>query len=245
MRTNAKFRLLAAAMTLSIGFFLGCTGSFQVGLSQGDCPQGAEACECYPNQTCDSGLECVEDVCQISGDGDADTTGDGDSEPSACGNGMLEADEECDGTNLGGLTTCADLEGFDEGALSCNPDCTLSVDACIAWECGNGVPEGFEHCDGDEGCNRDCKYPACNMGEADAIHCPGCLSCTNFHCVDEIAACEGAGGGNWQCVIYTGQTAQACGALPSAYDELDALVACMKEGIPCAAYCGDQPDPTP
>lgn len=49
--------------------------------------------------------------------------------PSVCGNGVLDAGEECDGANLGGHT-CAS-RGFTEGTLSCNSNCTFNTSACV------------------------------------------------------------------------------------------------------------------
>lgn len=46
-----------------------------------------------------------------------------------CGDGRVEAAEQCDGTALAGAT-CA-TRGALAGPLSCNVDCTFNVDACI------------------------------------------------------------------------------------------------------------------
>lgn len=46
-----------------------------------------------------------------------------------CGDNIIQAGEQCDGTNLGG-TTCA-LSGFDAGTLSCSSVCTLVTAACV------------------------------------------------------------------------------------------------------------------
>jgi hypothetical protein len=51
----------------------------------------------------------------------------GPSEP-RCGNGEIEEGEECDGTELDGVT-CANL-GFEGGELSCDAMCTFDVGAC-------------------------------------------------------------------------------------------------------------------
>ncbi len=77
-----------------------------------------------------------------------------------CGNGVLEADEACDGTDFGGHT-CLD-EGADGGNLRCTEDCRLETCDCT-WEdfesecppegppeCGNGVMEAGEECDGSD-----------------------------------------------------------------------------------------------
>ncbi len=46
----------------------------------------------------------------------------------ACGNGVLDAGEECDGSNVGGAT-CQDV-GFDSGTLSCTSSCTVNISGC-------------------------------------------------------------------------------------------------------------------
>lgn len=70
--------------------------------------------------------------------------GDGDSEPSECGNGTLEADEVCDDGN-----TKAD-DGCSEDCQIQDPlfDCSLAGEPCVnTVVCGNGVLEGDEQCD--------------------------------------------------------------------------------------------------
>ena len=64
-----------------------------------------------------------------------------------CGNGIIEADEECDSENLDGLT-CTSAAGYFTGELACNEDCTLDFTDCN--NCGDGfIDLGVEVCDGD------------------------------------------------------------------------------------------------
>ncbi len=50
-----------------------------------------------------------------------------------CGDGVLqEAEEECDGTEWGTITECADLDGFTGGDLSCAADCTFDTSLCTS-----------------------------------------------------------------------------------------------------------------
>ncbi len=54
-------------------------------------------------------------------------------EPNAaadCGNGTRDADEACDGADLGALASCDDLAAGLDGALACTPDCTLDTSGC-------------------------------------------------------------------------------------------------------------------
>jgi hypothetical protein len=49
---------------------------------------------------------------------------------SFCGDGTLDAGEECDGSNLGG-ESCTTV-GFGSGALACGPGCRFDTSACVA-----------------------------------------------------------------------------------------------------------------
>jgi len=116
-----------------------------------------------------------------------DTSGCYNDPDPACGNGVREGSEQCDGDDFGGLT-CRDFL-YDGGTLACNPDCSLDVSAC--YVCGDGTRNGSEDCDGydlggktcqdlgyDDGtllCNLDCTYntsrcvnsPVCGNGVAE------------------------------------------------------------------------------
>lgn len=49
----------------------------------------------------------------------------------ACGNGTLESGEQCDGTDLGGLS-CSSFN-FSSGILSCTQLCTFNISQCVAY----------------------------------------------------------------------------------------------------------------
>lgn len=51
--------------------------------------------------------------------------------PVNCGNGDIDAGEDCDGANLNN-TTCADLAGFTSGSLACAGDCSFDTSSCVA-----------------------------------------------------------------------------------------------------------------
>lgn len=53
-----------------------------------------------------------------------------------CSNGIKEDGEECDGSDLGGLT-CASY-GFDYGTLSCSQECTVLINDCRNNRGGGG-----------------------------------------------------------------------------------------------------------
>lgn len=73
----------------------------------------------------------------LAGAGGADA-GDAGTFPSAeCGNGVQEGEEECDGSDFGGLS-CASF-GYSEGVLGCNA-CSADVRACSGTEvCSDGA----------------------------------------------------------------------------------------------------------
>ena len=96
-----------------------------------------------------------------------------------CGDGVLEGEEVCDGTDFGG-STCSQVSNDQDGELKCTADCKLDLSGCHT--CGNGQVEGPETCDrdnlggetclsrgfygGDLACSADCL-------EFDASQCEG------------------------------------------------------------------------
>lgn len=123
MRLSIIITIIVSIITIS------CSddGSSTTPIQQGDLNQ-----PCYPNETCNEGLICADDVCT---DKAADT----------CGNGFIEPGETCDGTNFG-VNSCEGL-GYDAGFLTCNADCTVSDSTCRFFECGNGFADPGEECD--------------------------------------------------------------------------------------------------
>ncbi|MEL6546785.1 MAG: hypothetical protein AAFQ82_19315, partial [Myxococcota bacterium] len=103
---------------------------------------------------------------------------------SSCNNGVLDAGEVCDLSNLGGQT-CA-TQGYKTGTLGCAPGCgAFDTTQCSGYpNCGNGVADGLDACDGqawDAG-----PSPACanfNLGVGNVTCTSDCgldfSSCTN------------------------------------------------------------------
>lgn len=62
-----------------------------------------------------------------------------------CGNGAIDAPEECDGAALGGQT-CMSF-GFSGGTLACAPNCLFDKSMCTSPSCGDGTVDMGEECD--------------------------------------------------------------------------------------------------
>lgn len=88
-----------------------------------------------------------------------------------CGDGTVDAGEQCDGQDLSGLA-CDDL-GFAGGALACRQDC-LDYDTAACWmnppTCGNGQVEPGETCDDGNGVLTD----GCPDGPSGTCHTATC-----------------------------------------------------------------------
>ncbi|NJK32010.1 MAG: hypothetical protein HC927_06070 [Deltaproteobacteria bacterium] len=104
---------------------------------------------------------------------------------STCGDGQLSPTEACDGNNFGGLT-CSDL-GYVGGTLSCAGDCSQVLESnCMeAPDCGNGVIDGGEACDGGNLNGQTCVSLGFDGG---VLSCTaGCIVDTNGCTVQECA----------------------------------------------------------
>jgi hypothetical protein len=162
-----------------------------------------------------------------------------------CGNGVLDAGEQCDGADLGGAT-CAG-EGFAGGALSCASNCTLDTSGCT--NCGNGVRDSGEVCDGGDLGGATCGDQGCTGGGAlacnatcsgyDESACLGCPLCNENGVCEAGEDCEGcpgdcAGGttsgavcGNGVCEAANGESCVTC---PSDCNG-------VQNGKPSGRYC--------
>jgi hypothetical protein len=91
-----------------------------------------------------------------------------------CGDGIIspQIGEDCEGSDFGGAT-CQTL-GFDTGTLSCDDQCHLVKTLCVK-QCGNGVKDPGEGCDGDAG------LPGCS--DFGYVSCTATCTIDRSHCV--------------------------------------------------------------
>lgn len=104
--------------------------------------------------------------------------------PAVCGDGVIteSAGEACDGDELGGAT-CAGLEDFVGGDLTCTANCELDTSQCRVPVCGDGMAEGDEPCDGADFGGSTCQ----SVGMAEGFGA-GELAC-NVDCTIDTSAC--------------------------------------------------------
>jgi len=115
-----------------------------------------------------------------------------------CGDGAVQPGEQCDGRNLQGLT-CAKL-GLDAGELGCDSQlCIFDTSGCVPAmpDCGDGLIEPGEQCDGMNVAGLDCDSLGLGEGElACSLECTFDTSgCSKGACgdgtVDPGEQCDG------------------------------------------------------
>ena len=176
-----------------------------------------------------------------STDSGMDTTvGSSDGGPSACGNNVLEGAEECDLTQLGGET--CETQGFDDGTLACNVDCTLNTDGC--GTCGDDMAAAAEACDGTDLLGETCVTQgfvggflgcAADCSAYDTSMCSDMATCGND--LTEVGeTCDGTDLGGEDCVSqgFAGGGTLGCAADCLGYD----LSMCMGMGGDCCTPNG-------
>ena len=155
----------------------------------------------------------------------------------ACGNNVIDVGEVCDGDDLGG-ETCESL-GMGGGELRCTNDCIgFEVSGCEQGpECGNGVAEIGEACDGEDLRGETCESLGMGGGE---------LGCRDDCIGYDVSGCEqGPECGNG--VADIGEACdgedlggQSCASLGFYFGTLECIDDCtgfITDG--CYGYCGD------
>jgi hypothetical protein len=133
-----------------------------------------------------------------------------------CGNGAIDAGEDCDGLALGGANCISIGMGFDGGTLACAGDCTFDTSACTGGKggsscegfCGSSdpVPGSEPACYCDDQCEGfgDCCADVCDPGVCDG----------------DPAICGGGGGvpAEWTCNAVWYDALDGCDCSCGAHD---------------------------
>jgi len=222
-------------------FCAGCLGS----CCKSPAPQGGEGQACYPNDTCNVGLDCVGGQCVGPGPDCGNGVCDADETPLlcpvdcgnvTCGNDFIdgEDDEVCDGSDLGGQT-CVSL-GHVGGTLACDSDCA-DFDDTGCHSCGDSIIQIPELCDatnvggitcrdmgymsGTLACTADCLAHDIS-GCADTCVAADCDSCIAGDCAQDV------------CSVWIA----ACADNPDCLSLHGCLSACTE--VTCQAQCNNQ-----
>jgi formylglycine-generating enzyme required for sulfatase activity len=126
----------------------------------------------------------------------------------ACGNGIIEAGEACDGANLNSQTCSS--RGYASGTLRCS-SCGFDTTACLSASsvCGNGIIEAGETCDGTAVNSLQCAD--FGFGGGGTLRCASdCLGYDDTSCVQTpfcgdgvvngVESCDGLNFGGQTCV---------------------------------------------
>ncbi len=108
-----------------------------------------------------------------------------------CGDGAVDAGEDCDGAALAGAS-CASL-GFAQGTLLCTQGCTFDTGQCSTPGCGDGTIDAGEACDCAGGA---CTAPQLNNSSCTSLPSPaggnysgGDLACDAGTCAFDVSKC--------------------------------------------------------
>jgi hypothetical protein len=243
----------------------GCSNGGQQGVCQsnGRCS--------FPDETCPSGQRYGEHAGHLSGvcvepEDDASTGGgtsgsssDGPSSPSGsspsttldddtatapgCGDEVVDADEECDGRDLGGAD-CASV-GFFDGELACSNQCTFDTSGC--HQCGDGRIQPGEECDPAAPVDGTCQDLGWFAGTIVCDHdChldqSGCTNCGNG-IVDPGEQCDGESQALPSCTDagYMGDASLGCTETCTLSTEDCGVLACgvdLEQPLtPCPTVC--------
>jgi cysteine-rich repeat protein len=147
-------------------------------------------------ETCDSN-NIGDQTCAAQGFDDgvllcaADCQGYDTSNCYACGNGVVEAGENCDGTVFEDGATCQSFAPagttVSSGELECTRQCTV-IDSSACTYCGDGMRQGPEACDGMQFGPNTCA----TFAPADTTVSGGALVC-NANCTIDADDCTYCG----------------------------------------------------
>lgn len=145
--------------------------------------------ECKPYGFSDGKMRCTSS-CELdfSGCVDAPVIQEPQTQqPSVCGNGVREGEEECDSTHP--VALCSVKGSYTKGQVYCTKECTFDFSQCSndidepvnqPSVCGNGIREDGEECDTIYSLGDCSQYGDFNKGK---------VSCTK-DCFVDLSACE-------------------------------------------------------
>ena len=124
---------------------------------------------------CEAGEYCDEDI-------------QGCVKAAGCGNGAIDAGEDCDLENLNDMTCASVLDSYSAtGTLKCTSGCKFDTSECVDYYCGNGILEDYEvsgqpgeTCD-----DKDFGGLTCTTYKNDGKTYTGSLACTNECGIDD------------------------------------------------------------
>jgi hypothetical protein len=212
---------------------------------------GAEVCEqgkCKPGEppTCDDGVACTTDFCDLQQDTCSHSKSDAACSDGAFCNGI----EVCDPASGDATTGCkAGAPVVCDDGVACTTDvCDDAAGACVKVPndaaCDNGV-----FCDGQEVCSEagcvggvpptcddgfSCTIDSCDEGAKSCAHAPNNVACDNGLTCDGVETCDPAGG-----APVTGCKAGA--AVPCGDDGVACTVDACNEAT---GQCEHKPDST-
>ncbi len=199
-------RRSSLTLFVSLSWLLACAAgtddSGASGLSIGAISQGSQAGEetGAVTSTGDGGGETFAPTTVPPPDDSGSPTSNASSDPMfVCGDGVLDPNEECDGSELDAQT--CDGFGFDGGTLQCSPECTYDTSMCDAGPvCGDGLLDvDTEECDCGNG---QCMAAQLGNKSCTALPSPkgtpysgGTLGCDAATCTLNAQACTYCGDG--------------------------------------------------
>lgn len=245
MHSHIRGRTVFAAAVVALMFAATCGDDG----GAGTVVCGDEVCEGDENSTnCPEDCYCGNDTCESNEDGTSCPE-----DCAECGNGVIEPNENCEGTDLGGEDCVS--QGYASGTLTCTAQCRFDFSGCVPSVCGNGLAETGESCDGSDLAGADCISEgfasgtlAC--GSDCAFDTTGCVSpvCGNHVCEpgEDSQNCSvdcPAGCGDSDCAPMEGES---CGNCPmdcvcgddDCYDFIVCFYQCTDNG--CVETCFEQ-----
>ena len=157
-----------------------------------DCDTGGASATCDSDCTA---VVCGDGICNAAAN-ENDVTCDVDCDP-ICGNGVIEGNEGCDGSDFGSET--CETQNFDSGVLGCTAFCVINTSAC-EYDCGNNSANGTEVCDGTDLVGADCTDEdysnaagAVCAADCASVDYSGCAAACGDGFVEPGEECDGNG----------------------------------------------------